>query len=86
MLDVLGEMGVSATFFVLGMSLDEDPHLSYLLKRMLKEGHTIGTHSYNHIDLSYQDRSQIEYQLEEPANLVEKVTGRRPRFVRPPYG
>lgn len=44
-LDVLDELGVKATFFVIGRNSEADVKT---LRRIHEEGHTIGLHSYSH--------------------------------------
>ena len=44
-LDVLGELGVTATFFVVGEQVDAHPGL---VRRLVAEGHTVGSHSASH--------------------------------------
>ena len=44
-LDVLKEKGVKATFFLTGYSMEDNPEI---VKRILEEGHTLGSHSYSH--------------------------------------
>lgn len=44
-LDVLKEYNVKATFFVIGNMAERYPDI---IKRMNKEGHSIGNHSYSH--------------------------------------
>ena len=51
-MDVLKEKNVKGTFFVLGENFESDAlkKANYpILDRMLKEGHTIGSHTFNHI-------------------------------------
>lgn len=48
-LDALKKHNVSATFFVVGHYLESAPEL---VKRMVKEGHTVGNHTYHHLDMS----------------------------------
>lgn len=45
-LDLLEQHGEKATFFVVGRAINS--HTYGLLQRMIAEGHTIGSHSYDH--------------------------------------
>ena len=45
-LDTLKELGVKATFFVVGENVKRYPDL---FRRIISEGHSIGNHTYNHI-------------------------------------
>ena len=46
-LDVLKEKEVCATFFCVGANIDKHPEI---FKRILKEGHSVGNHTYNHLN------------------------------------
>ena len=48
MLDVLKENQVHATFFLIGRNAEKHPDL---VRRIKMEGHEIGNHTYNHMDL-----------------------------------
>ncbi|WP_410506314.1 polysaccharide deacetylase family protein [Haloimpatiens sp. FM7315] len=45
MLDILKNHNVKATFFVIGSLAERNPEI---IKRTLKEGHSIGNHTYSH--------------------------------------
>ena len=47
-LDILKEYGVKATFFALGVNLDNNQKNAEILKRALLEGHAIANHGYSH--------------------------------------
>lgn len=82
-LDILAENNVKATFFVIGR--DEQYYDYY--KRIVKEGHTIGMHSYSHV---YQDFyasvDSFGEELTELNNLIYDVTGTRSSIFRFPGG
>lgn len=79
-------MGVPATFFLVGRYMDEYDNTHSVLKRMKRSGHTIGTHSIAHTDLSWLSNDEILRNFKEPAETIENHIGYKPRFVRPPYG
>ena len=79
----LKERGVSATFFLLGAEIEKNPKL---VKQMYEEGHLIGTHSYQHVNLcSLTDEKAVE-QIVKTNALIEEITGECPQFIRPPFG
>ncbi len=79
----LKERGVCATFFLLGAEAEKYPDL---VKQMHEDGHLIGTHSYQHVNLcNLTDEAAIE-QVEKTNVLLEKITGECPQFIRPPFG
>lgn len=55
MLDVLKKHEVKATFFVLTSQINDSNF--HLIKRMLDEGHIVGSHGFNHDRARDQDRS-----------------------------
>ncbi len=66
-LDILKEKDVKATFFVTSMFYDARPDL---IKRMIDEGHRIGSHSINHKNMP--DLS-LETQRKEIMDVVDKL-------------
>lgn len=64
-LDTLKEKGVKATFFVVGDYAERQPEL---VKRMIDEGHTVGSHSWHHYsmpDLSVEEATKEIMDLHE---------------------
>ena len=85
-MDILAKNGVTASFFVLGHTIENYPVYHKVLKRILDEGHTLGTHAYSHIDLTTLGAEGIKYELEKAGYVIEKASGERPKILRPPYG
>jgi peptidoglycan/xylan/chitin deacetylase (PgdA/CDA1 family) len=82
-LDVLGEHGWRATFFLVGSQVSPGADL---VRRILAEGHTVGNHSWDHPRLSELDPAEIAGQLRRTTEAIESVAGVRPEVFRPPYG
>lgn len=84
-LDALAKHHVKATFFVVGNYLETAPDL---VKRMVKEGHIVGNHTYHHPDMSkISDEASFNEELTEVENLYQKVTGQTmTKVYRPPQG
>lgn len=82
-LDILKKNGVKAAFFVTGAYVDREADL---VKRMAKEGHIIGNHSVNHPSLPQISDEELEKELKELDKSVEKLTGVKMKYVRPPKG
>jgi|CeladaMinimDraft_18_1061708.scaffolds.fasta_scaffold01619_2 peptidoglycan-N-acetylmuramic acid deacetylase len=83
-LDVLKEKKVPACFFVTGHYVRTEPEL---LRRMAKEGHIIGNHSWSHPDFSTLADEKIREELEKVRREVADITGQREmRYLRPPRG
>ncbi len=83
LLDGLKSRGVKATFFVIGKSIQgkED-----LILRMYNEGHLIGNHTYNHVELNKKSNEEGIKEIEATNKLIENITGYKPEFIRPPFG
>ncbi len=84
-LKVLKKYDVKATFFVIGRT---DEKSKKLYKKIVKEGHTLGMHSYTHqYDKIYASVSAYKKDLNALADLLEDVTGEeRPHYIRFPGG
>jgi peptidoglycan/xylan/chitin deacetylase (PgdA/CDA1 family) len=84
-LDSLREHDLKATFFVLGRHVKERPGL---LRRIVKEGHTVGNHTYNHTDMSDLSQKRMRLELRRTQAAVDDALGYHYPMVlmRPPYG
>jgi peptidoglycan-N-acetylglucosamine deacetylase len=82
-LDVLKRKHVHATFFVVGTRMLKHPDL---LRRIHREGHDIGNHSYSHPDFSRIPLHKVQEQIIRAEQIAEKLVGFKPKLVRPPYG
>jgi peptidoglycan/xylan/chitin deacetylase (PgdA/CDA1 family) len=82
-LETLDKHNAKAIFFVNGYRAKQKPEL---LKQMDERGHSIGNHSWDHIDLKKQSKEEMHRQLEEVQTLVTEITGKAPVFFRPPFG
>lgn len=84
-LDALKKHGVKATFFLVGNYFETQPEL---VKRMAKEGHTIGNHTYSHPDMSkIGDIQSFQTELQKNETLYRDILGSEmPKLYRPPQG
>jgi peptidoglycan/xylan/chitin deacetylase (PgdA/CDA1 family) len=82
-LDRLGQLGVRATFFLLGSQLQQWPELA---RRIVAEGHEVAVHGWRHRPHLLQAPWQIAADLAGSCARIEAVAGTRPRFWRPPNG
>lgn len=83
-LDVLKKEKVPATFFVTGHYLQTAPDL---VKRMVKEGHIVGNHSWYHPDLTTNSDADIRQELDTVRDRTKELTGQKEmKYVRPPRG
>jgi peptidoglycan-N-acetylglucosamine deacetylase len=84
-LDSLRQHDLKATFFVLGRHVKERPGL---LRRIVKEGHTIGNHTYTHSDMSDLSQKRMRLELRRTQAAVDDALGYHHPMVlmRPPNG
>ncbi|MDD6306240.1 MAG: polysaccharide deacetylase family protein, partial [Clostridiales bacterium] len=83
LLEGLKERGVTATFFLLGKEVERYPEI---VKDIHDNGHLIGTHSYEHVNLkNLCDAAAIE-QVDKTNAAIQEITGEYPEYIRPPYG
>lgn len=82
-LDVLEEYDVSASFFDLGFLVESYPYVS---RREAALGCEVGSHSYDHKNLSELSDDQIEQDVMDTSRVFCKVLGQEPSLFRPPYG
>ena len=81
-LDVLKRYGVHATFFVLGCNAGYYPAP---LRRAIAEGHEIENHSFDH-KTSNKTAAELAREIEKTGEIIGELSGRRPRYFRPPEG
>ena len=74
---------VVATFFVIGMYVNGKKDM---LKKLTDAGNEIGNHSWSHLNLKEISYEQVVAQIKWTDAAIERATGIRPNFVRPPMG
>lgn len=83
-LEVLKTYGAHATFFVLGNRARVDGDI---LQMELEAGCEIGSHSWDHPQLSELPWPKVKKQVKSTDDIVKKLTGGyRIKLLRPPYG
>ncbi|MFI9625475.1 polysaccharide deacetylase family protein [Streptomyces sp. NPDC052042] len=84
LLDVLKEKKVHATFFLLGKNhVKKYPET---VRRLAAEGHEVGNHTWTHKILTDHEPAEIRTELERTQNAIARITGKKPRLMRPPQG
>jgi peptidoglycan/xylan/chitin deacetylase (PgdA/CDA1 family) len=81
--DSLGELGVRATFFVLGEEMLRLPSVG---RRLIHEGHELAVHGWDHRCLAWRTPRATRLDLLRCRELLTSCTGRTPRWFRPAYG
>ena len=81
-LDVLKSKHASATFFLIGIQTDK---FSGIAKRIYREGHIIGNHTFTHPDVSNISTAYMKVELNLTERLFASLFGVRATLMRPPY-
>lgn len=85
-LDALKKHDVKGDLFCgQGNFLETSPEI---VKRMIAEGHTVGNHTYHHLDMSsISSMDAFKKETQDVENLFEQITGTPiTKFYRPPQG
>lgn len=76
-LDTLRGHGARATFFCVGQNVERYPDV---FRRVLAEGHSVGNHTFNHLNGWHTENRTYFHNIRHCARLVES------NLFRPPYG
>ena len=83
LLDGLALREVPATFFLVGSRI---PGNEDLVRRMAAEGHQIGIHTYDHVELKGLSRQDFDLQVGKTRALITQLVEEGNYWLRPPYG
>ena len=82
-LDALRTDGARATFFVLGKHAEQYPEV---VERIVREGHEVATHGYDHSILTFASRREITRQLQRTDAVLRRIGTPPVRLFRTPHG
>ena len=82
-LDTLDQYGIKATFFLCGVWVRAYPDM---VKEIAARGHEIGNHSMTHPHMNRISAEQIRTELSSLDDEIEKLTGKRTKLFRAPFG
>jgi peptidoglycan/xylan/chitin deacetylase (PgdA/CDA1 family) len=82
-LDLLDQLDLRATFFVLGGQLQSHPGIA---KEIVARGHEVGTHGYAHRHHLLSTPGVVRRDMDRAIALHREVLETTPRYFRPPYG
>jgi len=80
-LDLYRRYGLKQTFFYPAWCMERYPHL---VDMILADGHEIAAHGYMHENPNQQTRGRERHWLERQIEVIERMTGERPRGWRAP--
>lgn len=83
LLRLLEKHDARATFFVVGKHVRA---AAALATEIAARGHAIGNHTDTHPSLIFRSRQEIADQMDRCDEAIVSAIGRKPRWMRPPYG
>lgn len=81
-MDILESHGVRGTFFVIGQNVVAHPETA---RALIARGHEIENHTFTHPVFSLLTTDANRSQIEATNEIIQEVTGVRPRYFRKPY-
>lgn len=82
-LDTLRRFGVSATFFLVGKHVESNFDVA---RAIVDGGHEIENHTFSHSLLFLLTNKQMRDEICRTDELLKRMDGAQPRFLRPPVG
>ncbi|WEG11574.1 polysaccharide deacetylase family protein [Pullulanibacillus sp. KACC 23026] len=82
-LKTLDQFGVSATFFLDGQWVKDNPRLAMLI---CEEGHAIGNFGYNQENMKTLSKAKQTAQIKKTNDVLEAVLDIKPHYFFPPQG
>lgn len=82
-LRVLARECARATFFLTGNSIERDPSIA---RNTADAGHEVANHGYRHYPMTVVPPLFVRTNIAMGNEVIEAVTGVRPRCFRPPHG
>ncbi len=83
LLDGLRKRRVCASFFLIGQNIDGNEEI---VRQMYADGHLIGNHSQNHLQLTSGNAEDACAQIRYTNEKIREITGQEPDYIRPPFG
>lgn len=82
-LKILKEHNATATFYMLGANMKNDPDS---VQKIVESGNELATHTWNHKNLNRTSAEIIRDDLEKSSSSFKEMVGYRPYLMRCPYG
>ena len=82
-LSILDEYQVKATFFMVGVNVQNYPDAA---RMVLSRGHEVGNHTFSHPLVAKLSQSDLEQEMSACEDVLEELCEYRPHLFRPPEG
>lgn len=83
LIEGLNQRGAKATFFMLGQQAEK---YGETIKFMQESGHQLGSHTYDHKDITKLSDAEFLEQLKRTDDAIQAACGQIATAFRPPYG
>ena len=83
LLEGLRARNIHASFFLIGENIEGNEDI---LRQMQQDGHLIGNHTWDHVQLNKISCKKAQMEIEKTNNRIYEATGVYPSYVRPPFG
>ena len=83
LLDGLKKRNIRASFFLIGENIEGNEDI---LLQMRKDGHLIGNHTWDHVQLDKIPAEKARLEIEKTNNRIYEASGIYPSYVRPHFG
>lgn len=71
-LEILAELGISVTMFVLGKFAEKFPKI---VQEIHVAGHEVGNHGYGHVPIFRQNRAEFKEDIARSKDMLEQIIG-----------
>lgn len=83
LLELLDRHSAKATFFLIGRYAAAEPEL---VREIAARGHAVGNHTQTHPNLAFVSAAGLRDELQQCDDSIATGLGRRPEWMRPPFG
>jgi len=83
LMELLAQNKMHATFFMVGNRMGSSPDI---LQKLLQNGNEIGSHSYNHVNLTRLTKENLLEEENKTNQIFKSITGKDLKLIRAPYG
>ncbi|MFH1181747.1 MAG: polysaccharide deacetylase family protein [Candidatus Woesearchaeota archaeon] len=82
-LKILGKYKIKATFFLIGQNVEKLPHVA---RKIIRQGHEIGMHTYSHQDLPESLFTANESEITKTEKTIKSMLHKETKLFRPTKG
>lgn len=83
--EMMRQRNIRAILFIPTSLMGQGKYLSWSQIDYLSRFHIIGNHSHHHVNLTELSNDEIQEEVLTASMIIEKHTGKRPRFFVPPF-